>query len=109
MVTQGVERAGQGATVEDAAVAAAARSRASLDRAPDRTGCDATGHGMVTGIGRSALWRGVCPWAVGSKIPLYAHGSDLPRPGFAALLLAAGGDVGRSWLAWVECRSHPRP
>jgi hypothetical protein len=29
--------------------------------APDRTGCDAACRGMVTGIGRSALWRGVGP------------------------------------------------
>ena len=56
-VTQGVERAGQGAVVEDVALAAAARSRASLDRAPDRTGCDATGCGMVTDIERSAVRR----------------------------------------------------
>jgi hypothetical protein len=30
-------------------------------RVPERTGCDAAGRGMVTGIGRSALWRGMCP------------------------------------------------
>ena len=60
-------------------------------RAPDRTGCDAAGRGM-TGIGRSALWRGVGP--LGRRFPKlrpYAHGRDLPRPG---LLLAAGLDVG---------------
>jgi hypothetical protein len=77
----GRRKIGAGAVVEDAAVAAAARSRASLDRAPDRTGCGATGRGMVTGIG----WRGVGP--LGRHFPTprsYVHSTDLPRPGVAA-------------------------
>jgi hypothetical protein len=75
---------GLAAAVEDAAVAAAAQSKASLDRAPDRTGCDATGRGMVMAIGRSALWRGVC--SLGCRLPM------LPvcqRLGLAAPRLAA--------------------
>jgi hypothetical protein len=82
-VTQGVERSGQGAAVEDAA--AAARSRASL--AALQSGRAATlrarhGHGSEW----SALWRGVGP--LGRRFPktppVHAHGPDLPRPGFAA-------------------------
>lgn len=79
--------AGGRPAVEDAAVAAAARSRASLDRAPARTGCDATDRSMVTGIGRSALWRGVCPW-VGSSRGARCHRA-WPGSPRAGLLLGA--------------------
>ena len=82
----------QGAAVEDAAVAAAARVKGIPGRAPERTGCDATGRGMVTGIGRSALWRGVCPLgpSLGATL-LYENG---PNCRAQDLLLAARFDVG---------------
>jgi hypothetical protein len=84
--TQYVESSRQDAAVDDAAVEGIPGPRSS------RMGCDAAGRGMVTGIGQSALWRGVGPLLRRFLKPRpYAHGPDLPCPG---LLLAAGLDVG---------------
>jgi hypothetical protein len=91
-VTQGVDRSGQGCRGRRCRGRGCGAGEGIPGRAPDRTGCEAAGRGMVTSIGRSALWRGVGPWAAAFRNPVpCAHCPDLPRSG---LLLAA---LGSTW------------
>jgi hypothetical protein len=109
-VTQGVARLVQGAAVEDAAVAAGARSRAFLAALQiERAATPRAAAWSRASDGRVVVRRG----------PLGPPLSE-PRPRTPTAricraqdcLLAAGLDVGRFLAVCdsrTECRSHPRP